>query len=253
MLEELLTLNLFGFFLIFTRIGTALALMPGFSSGFVPVRVRLSGALVITFVMAPALMAGLPVRPPTIAAMAVLIIGEFLVGLFFGIIARILIGALQTAGTMIAYMSSMANALIQDPIAEQQSSTVASFLLIMATVLIFTANLHHGMLRALADSYTLMEPGASLPVGDMVNIIGRRVADSFALGLRLSVPFVIVGLTYYIGLGLLGRLMPQLQVFFFGLPVQIGLQIWVLAITVTGIMMVFLQKFEEAYQGFILP
>ena len=235
MLEELLTLNLFGFFLIFTRVGTALSLMPGFSAGFVPVRVRLGGALAITFVM------------------AILILGEFLIGLFFGFIARILMGALQTAGTLIAYMSSMANALIQDPIAEQQSSTVASFLLIMATVLIFTADMHHVMLRAIGDSYTLMEPGASLPMGDMVNIIGRRVADSFALGLRLSAPFVIVGLTYYIGLGLLGRLMPQLQVFFFGLPVQIGLQIWVLSITISGIMLVFLQEFEEAYQGFTLP
>jgi flagellar biosynthetic protein FliR len=253
MLEELLTLNIFGFFLIFTRVGTALALMPGFSSGFVPIRVRLAGALAITFVMTPVLVAGLPVRPPTIAALAILIMGEFLVGLFFGVIARILIGALQTAGTVISYMSSMANALIQDPIAEQQSSTVASFMLIMATVLIFTADMHHVMLRAIADSYTLMEPGAGIPVGDMVNIIGRRVADSFALGLRLAAPFVIVALTYYIGLGLLGRLMPQLQVFFFGLPFQIGLQIWVLAITITGIMMVFLQEFEEAYQGFILP
>jgi flagellar biosynthetic protein FliR len=253
MLEELLTLNLFGFFLIFTRIGTSLALMPGFSAGFVPMRVRLGGALAISFVMAPVLISELPVRPPTIAAMAVLIIGEFLIGLFFGIIARILVGALQTAGTIISYMSSVANAMIQDPIAEQQSSTIASFLLIMATVLIFTADMHHVMLLAIADSYTLLIPGDTLPVGDMVNIIGRKIADSFALGLRLSAPFVIVALTYYIGLGLLGRLMPQLQVFFFGLPFQIGLQIWVLAITISGIMMVFLQKFENAYESFILP
>ena len=253
MLEELLTLNLFGFFLIFTRVGTALALMPGFSAGFVPMRVRLGGALAISFIMAPALIAELPVRPPTISAMAVLMIGEFLVGLFFGVIARILLGALQTAGTLISYMSSMANAMIQDPIADQQSSTVASFLLIMATVLIFTSDMHHVMLIAIADSYTLLVPGATLPMGDMVNVIGRRVADSFALGLRLSAPFVIVALTYYIGLGLLGRLMPQLQVFFFGLPFQIGLQIWVLAITVAGIMMVFLQKFEEVFESFILP
>ena len=153
MLEELLTLNIFGFFLIFTRIGTALSLMPGFSAGFVPVRMRLGIALATSFVMAPVLMAGLPVRPPTIAGMAVLVLGEFLIGFFFGLIARILIGSLQTAGTVIAYMSSMANAMIQDPIAEQQSSTVAGFLLIMATVLIFTADLHHGMLRAVAQKF----------------------------------------------------------------------------------------------------
>ena len=87
----------------------------------------------------------------------------------------------------------------------------------------------------------------------MASVIGRQVADSFALGLRLAAPFVIVALTYYIGLGLLGRLMPQLQVFFFGLPAQIGLQIWVLTIAFSGMMMVFLQNFSEAYRNFILP
>ena len=149
--------------------------------------------------------------------------------------------------------SVMANALIQDPIAEQQSSTVASFLLVMATVLIFTADMHHVMLRAVSDSYTLMEPGASLPVGDMVNIIGRRVADSFALGLRLAALFVIVGLTYYIGLGLLGRLMPALPVFFVGLPVQVMIQITVLTMALSGIMMVFLSNFQEGLLVFMAP
>ncbi len=253
MLEELLTLNLFGFFLIFSRIGTAIALMPGFSSGFVSMRLRLAMALAISFVLAPVLIGGLPVRPPTIAAMALLIIGEILIGAFFGTIARILISALQTAGTVISYMSSMANALIQDPIAEQQSSTIAGFLLIMGVVLVFVVDLHHVMILAVTDSYTLLEPGQPLPVGDFAYTLGRQVADSFALGLKLAAPFVIVGLTYYIGLGLLGRLMPQLQVFFFGMPFQIGVQIWVLAVSLSGIMMAFLQHFGEGYQGFILP
>ena len=109
------------------------------------------------------------------------------------------------------------------------------------------------MIRAVVDSYSLLEPGRALPVGDMANVIGRQVADSFALVLRLAAPFVIVGLTYYIGLGLLGRLMPQLQDFFFGLPVQIGIQIWVLTFTFSGIMMVFLDNFIDSYQNFILP
>ena len=121
MLEEILTLNLFGFFLIFARIGSALALMPGFSAGFVPARMRLTIALVISFVLTPVLIADLPVRPPTFTGVAILITGEILIGAFFGTIARILISALQTAGTVIAYMSSMANALIQDPIANSKA------------------------------------------------------------------------------------------------------------------------------------
>ena len=147
----------------------------------------------------------------------------------------------------------MANALIQDPIAEQQSSTIAGFLLTTGVVLVFVVDLHHVMIMAIADSYTLFEPGRALPMEDITFVMARKVADSFALGLKLASPFVIVGLTYYIGLGLLGRLMPQLQVFFFGLPFQIGLQIWVLTVTVSGILVVFLRNFEEGYQDFILP
>ncbi len=253
MLEEILSLNLFGFFLIFARLGTAMALMPGFSSGFVPNRIRLSIALALSFVLAPVLIPTLPVRPPTVAGMGILITGEILIGAFFGTFARIMVSALQTAGTIISYVSSMANALIQDPIAEQQSSTIAGFLLTTGVVLVFVVDLHHVMIMAIADSYTMFEPGRALPMEDITYVMARRVADSFALGLKLASPFVIVGLTYYIGLGLLGRLMPQLQVFFFGLPFQIGLQIWVLTVSVSGILVVFLRNFEEGYQDFILP
>ncbi len=253
MLEEILSLNLFGFFLIFSRLGTAIALMPGFSSGFVPNRMRFAIAIALSFVLAPVLIPTLPVRPSTVAGMGILITGEVLIGAFFGMFARIMVSALQTAGTIISYVSSMANALIQDPIAEQQSSTIAGFLLTMGVVLVFVVDLHHVMIMSIADSYTMFVPGRALPMEDITFVIARKVADSFALGLKLASPFVIVGLTYYIGLGLLGRLMPQLQVFFFGLPFQIGLQIWVLTVTVSGILVVFLRNFEEGYLDFILP
>jgi len=253
MLEQLLTLNLFGFFLVFARVGTALAAMPGFGAAYVPTDMRLAIGLAIAFVMTPALIAEMPAMPASVSGIAILIGGEMLIGAFLGTIATILMGALQTAGTLIAYVASLANALIQDPIAEQQSSTVASFLLVMGVVLVFTSDLHHLMLRAVADSYSLVTPGQPFPAEDVSQIMARRVADAFALGLRLSAPFVIVGLTYYVGLGFLGRLMPQLQVFFFGLPIQIGIQIWVMAIAVTGMMMAFLQSFGEVYQGFTLP
>ncbi|MDA0306166.1 MAG: flagellar biosynthetic protein FliR [Proteobacteria bacterium] len=253
MLEELLSLNIFGFFLIFSRVGTAISVMPGFSASFFSARLRLGLALAICFVLTPILIAGLPVRPQAIPALALLILGEILIGAFIGSIGRIAISALQTAGTVIAYVSSMANALIQDPIAEQQSSTIASFLLTMGIVMVFVTDLHHDMLKAVIASYSLFPPGEPPPVGDFAENMGRRVADSFALGLRMAAPVVIVGLTYYIGLGLLGRLMPTLQVFFFGMPFQIGAQIWVLMVTLSGIMMVFLRNYGNVYQSFMLP
>jgi len=253
MLKDLLTLNVFGILLIFARVGTAIAVLPGFSAAYVPVRIRLGLALAISFLLGPVLAAGLPTLPGSVPGLGLLIAGEMLTGAFIGTIARVLISSLQTAGTVIAYTSSMANALIQDPIAEQQSSTVSGFLVLAGLTLIFVADMHHLMLRAIVDSYTIFVPGEGLPVGDFSHLLARHVADSFKLGLQLAAPFVITGLTYYIGLGLLGRLMPQLQVFFFGLPLQIAIQIWVLTVTFSGLMLVFMNHFAESYAAFLRP
>ncbi len=253
MLQQLLSLNIFAFFLIFARMGTALVLFPGFSAGYIPVRIRLSIALAISFVLAPVLAGRLPAMPETPSALLLLMLGEVVVGVFFGVVARILVGALQTAGTLIALFSSMANALIQDPIAEQQSSTVANFLATMGVLLVFVTDLHHLMLRSVVDSYGLFVPGQPLAFGDFSDILARRLADSFELGLQLSAPILVTALTYYIGLGLLGRLMPALPVFFFGLPIQLGVQIFVLMLTVSGMMMVFLSRFEQGLGVFLAP
>ena len=95
----------------------------------------------------------------------------------------------------------------------------------------------------------MFDPGAPPPLDDFCSFIARTVADSFALGVQLAAPFLIVSLVYNVGMGLLGRLMPQLQVFFFGLPLQVGLQLWVMMLTITGMMLVFLAQFAGAIAG----
>ena len=251
MLEELLRLNIFAFFLIFARIGTVIMLLPGFSAAYVSTRIRLGFALAVAFVVFPVLAPRLPLPPSAVSDLALMISGEIIVGGFYGLIMRIMIASLQTAGTIAALASSMANALVQDPVAEQQSSTISGFLLTIGVVLIFVSDTHHLMLRGLLQTYDMFEPGARLPFGDFADTIGREVAASFGLGLQLAAPFVVIGLTYYIGLGLLGRLMPQLPVFFFGLPLQISVQLLVFTITLSGIMLAFMQNFEMGVYRFI--
>lgn len=251
MLQDLVNLNLFAFFLIFARVGAAFLLLPGYSAAYVSPNIRLALALAVSFAVMPLLADALPAMPSAPSALALLLIGETVIGSFFGVLARILLGALQTAGTMIALFASLANAFIQDPIAEQQSSTVSGFLTTLGIVAIFATNLHELMLKAVVDSYMVFTPGQPLVIGDLSDTVARRVADSFALGLQLAAPFLVAALTYYVGLGVLGRLMPTLQVFFFGLPVQISLQIWVMMIAVSGIMMMFMTRFQDGFVPFL--
>ncbi|NQV46477.1 MAG: flagellar biosynthetic protein FliR [Rhodospirillaceae bacterium] len=253
MLGDILELNIFAFFLVFARIGSAIMMMPGFSTSYVTPRARLGIALGLSFLMTPFLIAGLPGLPSTPIALFLLLLGEIIIGLFFGVTLRVLVSAMQTAGSLIALFSSLANALIRDPIAEQQSSLISSFLTTLAITLIFVSGMHHLMIRGIVESYTLFVPGQPLPFGDFTELLAHRVSDSFNLGVQLSAPFIVSALVYYIGLGILGRLMPVLPVFFVAMPIQIAGQITLMAMGLSLSMMYFLSRFEAGIIPFLEP
>jgi flagellar biosynthetic protein FliR len=253
MLSDIIQLNLFAFFVLFARIGTVFMLMPGIGSGYVPSNVRLVIALALCFVVTPLLKDGLPAMPVSQIDLMLLLLSEVIIGVFIGMAARILIGALQTAGTLVALFASLANAMIRDPIAEQQSSLIATFLSLLGMVLIIITDLHHLMIRGVFESYSLFQVGQPLLVGDFSEMLARRVADSFHLGVQMASPFMLAALVYYIGLGILGRLMPILPVFIVAMPAQIVGQIGFLAVTLSALMMYFLTRFEESIIVFLEP
>lgn len=250
MLDELIKLNIFGFLLILSRVGAMMSILPGIAAAYVSARIRIVLAVVIAFVMTPVMAENLPAPPESPYVLFLLLAGEIIVGLFLGGIAVVMVSTLQTAGTMIALFAAMANALVQDPVSQQQSSIIANMLTIGGLLMIFITDSHHIYFMVVADSYTLFVPGAGLETGDMALMLARRVADSFALGFQLSIPFLVIAMVYYIGLGVLGRLMPQLPVFFFGLPVQLTVQLGALMIVFSSIMLVFLNHFQQGYAVF---
>jgi flagellar biosynthetic protein FliR len=241
--------ELFAYLLVFVRVGAAIAVLPGFSATYVAARVRLTLALVLSLLLAPLLAPALPAMPGSPLALALLITGEAVTGAFLGLIPRIMIAALHAAGTFAAFFASLTSALVQDAMAEQQSSTLAGFFLTAGMVLIFVADLHHLMLRALAESYAVLPPGEPLATAAAAESLARALGQSFRLGLQLSVPFLIASVATNVAMGLLGRLMPQLPVLFFGLPAQLSLNIWVLMLAFSGVMMAFLNPFAVTLSG----
>jgi flagellar biosynthetic protein FliR len=242
-LERLLALEAFSYFLVFTRLGATVMLMPGVGEGYVPVRVRLLFALVVTAVMQPVVAPLLPEIPESFLALFILLIGEAMVGVFIGTVARVLVSALITTGTVVAFLTGFANAVLFNPMLQDQGAMTAVFLSLLGTLLIFVTNLHHLMFMAMMDSYTMFVPGAALPLDDFAEVFARMVSTSFKIGVQLAAPFILVTTLFYISLGLLARLMPQFQVFFVGLPLQIMLGLIVLLVTISSIMMGFLDYF----------
>lgn len=101
MLEQLLPANLFAALLIFTRIGAAMMLLPGFGEFYVLQRYRLLLALLLAALLTPVLAPQLPALPDGALRLGVVVGGEAVIGLFLGLVARILLSALDIAGTVV--------------------------------------------------------------------------------------------------------------------------------------------------------
>src|SRR4029078_836207 len=105
-------------------------------------------------------------------------------------------------------------------------------------------DMHHLVIAALNDSYTLFEPGDLPTSGDAAALINKTVAGAFRVGIQLSAPFIVFGLLFNIGLGVLARLMPQMQVFFVGLPLSIIIGFLILLLVGGAMMSVFLDSVQ---------
>lgn len=252
MLEQLIPNNVFALAMVFARIGGAIMLLPGFGEVFVPRRVRLMIALAVTLVVAPLVTRELPPTPQGPLAMMGQLGSELIIGIFLGALARMMLAALHVAGVIAGFQTSLSNAQLFDPAGAEQSSLLGSLLHVMGVFVIFAANLHYMMIGGLVQSYQLFVPGAPLPIGDLSMAAVRVIGQSFVLGVQIATPFIVSGMLFYLGLGLLARLMPQVQVFFIVVPIQLALGFIVLALTLSAGMMWFLGGFQNAFQGLFL-
>lgn len=250
-IEEFLVSGVFAFLLIFVRLGTALMIMPGVGDSFVPKNIRLMISLGMSFVLMPIVQAYMPSPIPAFSIIFTLILMEFVIGLFIGTMARIFMAALDTAGMVISMTSGLANAQVFNPSLATQGSITGAFLSMTGVVLLFVTNLHHMLIYGLVESYQMFPVGGVPDTGSMAELISRAFAASFLIGFQISIPFVIVAMLLYIGMGVLSRVMPQVQVFILALPVQIMLSMLTLMLVLSAAMLFWLTRFEEGMTFFL--
>ncbi|MGE4312970.1 MAG: flagellar biosynthetic protein FliR [Pseudobdellovibrionaceae bacterium] len=233
-LQQFLDIGVYTFLLVFVRIGTALMLLPGFGDTYTPTNIRLYTALAISLVLFPALKTYMPPEVPGTFAFFMLIIAEFMIGAFIGIVSRILLLALDTAGMVISMQAGLANAQIFNPQLSSQASITGTFFLISGVMLIFATDLHHFLIAGMVNSYKMFPVGEIPDSGSMAQIVTRAVASAFYAGIHIAAPFIVITLLLYIGMGVLSRLMPQLQIFLLGVSVQLILSFLILAATMSA-------------------
>ena len=179
----------------------------------------------------------------SLAPLLVLMLHEIVIGIVLGATARVTLSALQVAGSVIAQQLGLGFVTAVDPTQGQQGLLIGNFLTILGMTLLFATDSHHLVISALNESYRIFAPGQMFSTGDVAALATKAFATAFKIGLQLSAPFLVFGLVFNLGLGVLARLMPQMQVYFVGVPLSILIGFLILALVITAIMGTFLDYF----------
>jgi flagellar biosynthetic protein FliR len=242
--------NIWGAALVFARVGAIISLLPGFGEPAVPQRFRLALALLVVVTLVPSIAPNVPPPPQETWQAAAMITNEVAVGLFIGSIARMMFAALATAGQVVGNEIGLAFAQVADPTMSQAGQIFSVYLSILGVAMVFATDLHHVFLTGIVRSYATFQAGILPNLGDAAEMAVTVTGQSFAIGVQIAAPLILAGLIFRLGLGVLSRLIPNIQVFFVTMPLSLLGGFVIFAMGLSGGMIVWLDRLQQQAVSF---
>ena len=192
-------------------------MLPGFGEQSVPMRIRLVGALAFTVISWPLVWPKMGAMPETGLALLLLLTVEVFIGTMIGLAIRMIVMALQLAGSIAAQATSISQ-IVGAGATPDPMPAIGNALVLSGLALALAAGLHIKAVLAISLSYDIVPPGFA-PPGEAIATWGvDQVAHAFELAFALAAPFVLASFVYNLALGFINRAMPQLMVAFIGAP-----------------------------------
>jgi len=250
--EKLLSLELYHFLFVFARLGGAFLFMPFYASVYIPTRIRLIFALALAVMLTPVLSGQMPLPPENVLELFRTLLIEITVGVFLGLFPFFLMTAIDLVGVNASMATSFSNATLLDPQTNVQSTVLTGFLTLCTLLLIVTTNLYQILLGSVLASYEIFPVGEALLTGDMMKVLARTLSAAFTYGFQISSPFIIMIILIYSSMGVMSRLMPQLNIIFIVMPLQVYLGLALLMVSLPVMLWWFMDFFRNTILHFAL-
>jgi flagellar biosynthesis protein FliR len=205
-------------FVIGARVSGLMIFAPFMSHAAIPVRIKAALAVTMTIVLYP-VFAG---RVAPVAAMEwpVLLGSELLVGVAIGITANLVFDAAAMAGQIFSIQMGFSLVNILDPQTQVDTTVLSAFTQMIALLIFLGLDIHHWILRVIAESFAYLPPGSATPNATFTQQVLHVAGAVFGIGLQIAVPVLASTLIADLMLGLLGKASPQLPVMFLGPAVK---------------------------------
>ena len=239
--------NLFNWLMVFIRVSAMLSVFPLLSGPNFPVQLRIALSALMAYLVAPLL-------PPTAFSglgfwsTVGLMASEVGVGLVLGFVSRMVFFAVETAGWIITNEIGLTLSSDINPFTGTNAQAPAMILYYFAGVIFFSLDLHHWLLMGIRRSYAYLPVGGWHVHAALLADIINRTTQIFVIGVQISAPIIALSFLLSLIFSVLGRAVPQMNVFVesFSIRILAGLTVFGLTLSVMGQHMVnYLRRMPE--------
>ena len=239
-MPELLTLlspkNIIIFILVLTRISGLLVSAPFFSTFRIPNMIKIFFAAFISFIIYPVVAAKTTiVLPHSMPQLTILLLLEFAIGFLIGFVTDFLFQSIRMAGSIVSIQMGLSMADILDPSTGERTAVISTSYIYLATLVFFAIGAQNWLFEALYRSFFAMPIGlAGVLNGNLVQEVLLLSGQIFQIGFGLIIPIFSVLLVCDILLGLLSKMLPQMNIFMVSLPFKVYTGLLLVLVFLTG-------------------
>ncbi len=230
---------------IFSRVAAILMFAPILGSPQIPAKLKIGLALVFSIMIFPVVpMETLP-EPRGLFDLAIHISTDAIIGLAIAFAVRLIFTAVQLAGTMVDFQMGFGVVNVIDPQTQAQVSITAQFHNILAILIFLASDAHHLIIGAIVQSFDLINL-AQIDFSNVTpEIILRYFSSMFVIAIKIAAPIMAILFFLSVGLGLVARTVPQMNVFIVGFPLQIGVGLLMVALAMPFFSLVLQNQISE--------
>ena len=222
--------DLTSWLMVFVRASAMLAVFPLFSMQHFPVQLRTGLGVLMTFLIAPTLAP----RSADLATWTGLIGGlmaEVGIGVLLGFVCRVLFYTLEFAGALMASEMGLNLGATLNPFSGARSEAPGLILFYLGAIIFFTLDLHHWALVAFQRTFQVLPIGGAHLRQTLFTNVVDRTGQIFLVGLLMAAPMIAVSFLINLVFSVIGRAVPQMNVFAESFAIRILAGLLVLGLT----------------------
>jgi flagellar biosynthetic protein FliR len=205
-------LEFYNWLLVFLRVSAFLLVLPFFSVSNFPVTLRVALGALTSLLLAP-LLPPFPLTSLALPSLLGLMVQEVSIGLLMGFISRMVFYAVDLAGNFVSAELGLNMGVIFNPLEGQSSQVPGMVLFFLASVVMFTLDLHHWVLVGFQQTYAVLPIGGAAISGALFEVVVKHTSRIFVVALQISAPIIAVSFVVTLVFSVLSRAVSQMNVF----------------------------------------